>query len=1044
MLLIADKLEQSLSEDSKKAINPFLSRLKPISEFLSDAIEAFKDIDFPSAIEKVAPWAGLVTDTVSEVAPPLKFAVKLLDKLTKEEDPIVLGELACTLAYERAAEQAIIAAGSPNGSRQSTANVKRHLKELDNSELDFKRFTFRGALAHPFVKQADATTNFYLHLAGYTQDECKRIERDIHGRFIPCLKALLANGSTKEKFSPFTQLIELGGEESQSYAALLEHAQYVRRLFEEDRVFGKEDFSLAEVYTETECGKLLWSQITGAQGGNRFDPFSEGSAPRLDLTEAVLELIGDPSFRDAIIIQGSAGAGKSSFCLKLSTKLLDCGLRPVYIRLRDVRLDIHAAKALPLAVKLGEEGSSPTKPDDLFLGGAIFNESTEFRSGRICPYVLILDGWDEISISASEGFRARVARLLDQVRSEYLRNRNIPIRVILTGRPSEAVADSTFLQDKTPLLTIRPFQPKRLEEFVARVSTRLKRGLKGRFRSLLERYQKDFASMLEDPNNKQAARNMEVLGLPLLAYLVVRLIAEWKGDSSQLADDPTTLYRNLLDLTCGQSGKAAHDISGTQGQARITGQDLRALLQQTASAITAYGTENIPYRELALRLERLGCELPLDLQTSRLEQDNLFTTLIISFYFKGGRLDQGCEFMHKSFREYLYAEHIIEILKKFGRTVRGQLQERDAETYWEDFREGDPRRTFSRELCGVIAPQWLTPEVSRHVEKLLMWEIGRADSAEHSPGVVPTTGLSPAGWEKIRDGLADLWDWWADGTHLRPQPKRKRGSATIDSDPPFVAELIEISSRLDTEEGRKIPVPVRSVSIDAHLGDALFLLCNNVHFRVALNSGWFANAERKKDELVTVLVEGIDTIPDPIKLWAGISPERRGPRRYQSKVSRNGTSWTLFAPSGPDAKFFGNFCHRINADGWRPGGPFPLNTTLWGMDLRSTLLEISSGISVGMGSFIYVNLSQARFIGRVYCFFVYVLADNLRITKSNLSGSQVWGSVLSSADLSDTLQKQFFIDEITHTDGIIGLEAKVKEERTAAESAGPEPNYSPE
>jgi hypothetical protein len=54
----------------KKAIKPVLSRLKPISEFLSDAIEAFKDIDFPSAIEKVAPWAGLVTDTVSEVAPP--------------------------------------------------------------------------------------------------------------------------------------------------------------------------------------------------------------------------------------------------------------------------------------------------------------------------------------------------------------------------------------------------------------------------------------------------------------------------------------------------------------------------------------------------------------------------------------------------------------------------------------------------------------------------------------------------------------------------------------------------------------------------------------------------------------------------------------------------------------------------------------------------------------------------------------------------------------------------------------------------------------
>lgn len=1040
---LVDKLQQSLSEDSKKAIKPFLSRLKPISEFLSDAVEAFKDVDFPSAIEKAVPWAGIVADTVSEVAPPLKFAVKLFENLTKEDDPIVLGELACTLAYQRATEQAIIAAGSPHSSRRTAAEMKGHLKELDTSELDFKGFTFQGALAHPFVKQADATANFYLHLAGYTDDECKRIERDIHSRFIPCLKALLSHGATKEKFAPFTRLMELGGEESQSYAALLEHAQYVRRLFEEDRVFGKESFSLAEVYTETECGKLLWGQITGAQGSKRLDPFSEDSAPRMDVTEAVLGLIGDPSFKDAIIIQGSAGAGKSSFCLKLGTKLLDCGLRPIYIRLRDVRLDIHAAKALPLAVKLGEEGNSYPRPDDLFLGGAIFNESTEFRSGRICPYVLLLDGWDEISISASEGFRARVARLLDQVRSEYLKNRDIPIRVILTGRPSEAVADSTFLQDKTPLLTIRPFNPNRLEEFVTKVSMKLKRDPRSQFGSMLKRYNSDFSAMLQNPKDRQAARNMEVLGLPLLAYLVVRLIAEWKGDPSQLADDPTTLYRNLLDLTCGQSGKAAHDISGTQGQARITGQELRALLQQTASAITAYGTENIPYRELALRLERLGCELPLDLQTSRLEQDNLFTTLIISFYFKGGRLDQGCEFMHKSFREYLHAEHIIEVLKKFGRPARGPLQERDAENYWEDFRESDPRRTLSRELCGVLAPQWLTGEVSRHLEKLIAWEIGRGDSAEHIPGIVPTTGLSHDGWERIRDGLADLWDWWGDGTHLRPQPRRRRGSTAIEFDSPLVSELIEISSRLDTEEGRRVPIPVRSIAIDSHLGDAFFRLCNDIHFRLAVKSGWIDTTERTKGFNPPVTINNIEAKPHPTKLWAGVSPERNGPRRYQSEVKRNGRNWVFFAPSGPDPKFFGNFCHRINADGWRPAGRFPSNMAFWGLDLRSTVLDIS-GISQLTFWPLYVNLSHARFVGNVICVhFIFVLADNLKIINSNLWGSRFLGSVLRAANFSNTLQDKFDIDESTDTEGIIGLEDTGRQQRVVGQGSLSELDLSP-
>jgi hypothetical protein len=188
-------------------------------------------------------------------------------------------------------------------------------------------------------------------------------------------------------------------------------------------------------------------------------------------------------------------------------------------------------------------------------------------------------------------------------------------------------------------------------------------------------------------------------------------------------------------------------------------------------------------------------------------------------------------------------------------------------------------------------------------------------------------------------------------------------------------------------------------------------------------------------------VVGIDVKPNPAKLWAGVLPERAGPRRYQSQVSREGKSWVLFAPSGPDPKFFRNFCHRINADGWRPRGAFPAGLSLWGLDLRSTLLEIYSGSSERT-AWVYANLSGAQMTGNIRGVFLSVFASNLRVCQTNLSLSMFYGAVLQGADFSESLQKQLRIDETSDTRGAIGLDPGVQESRP--QIAGPELDQSPE
>jgi hypothetical protein len=185
--------------------------------------------------------------------------------------------------------------------------------------------------------------------------------------------------------------------------------------------------------------------------------------------------------------------------------------------------------------------------------------------------------------------------------------------------------------------------------------------------------------------------------------------------------------------------------------------------------MTVHGKESISHDELGLRLDMDATDL--DAHCTRATEEHVLTNLMVSFYFKGGRPELGCEFIHKSFREYLFAEAIVEALKAFGKKHRSQSFP-IRKNYWEDFRDSDPRYHLSRDLGKLLAPQWLKPEVVTHVEALLRWEIARAAKPEEpSPAGLPTPPLNLDGWRVVRDALADVWDWWAEGVHLRPQPQ---------------------------------------------------------------------------------------------------------------------------------------------------------------------------------------------------------------------------------------------------------------------------------
>jgi hypothetical protein len=956
-----------LGPEQQLRVSEEIGALQTITEFCSSLLEKSKDLPFKEKLVQLLPWAAKGGKLVGEIAPLANVLIKLVDEITKEQDPEKLGLLACSLAYQRSAALALAQQGEPEVRvpfQNSLEDARKQLGKLE-AGWNLTGFSLEAPLAHPFVWKADESLSLVVRSSGYSDAEWRQIQLYTHDQFRADLVEILSHGESAPRFEPFTKRLSLSDNSTAAYAAINAHLERQRWLFNDRPVLNTEPFTLSDVYVDTDCGKLEWIDFPAAKSpdraepGKRFDPFSEAFGGRHPLLDAVLEYMRDPKFNDAIVIQGAPGCGKSSFTLHLANVLRREGLRPLRIRLRSLDLKKDLSDALAQVVLQPEEDEDPSlagfaRCPDPFLNGSIFSERTRFGDAEISPYVLILDGWDEISVAVNEGFEIEVRRMLDSVRREFLRVRAPKVRVILTGRPSAAVERSLFLKDRTPLLTIREYTPGQLGTYAGRVKAAIDHSRKpatenwpvGNWANITNA----IASYREDP------KKLEILSLPLLAHLALRLLAEWEAAPGLLLSNRTALYRHLLDVTCPKAGKDQSEPEDVHGQARITGSDLRRMLHQTAIAITTFGSESIPFQELRLRLRKSRKEAMVAAESAG--KDHPLTSLMISFYFKGGKEHLGCEFLHKSFREYLYAESIVEALKDYGRKPSPSQFRRDP--YWKDFQESDPRRPFSRELCQILCPQPLTREIWSHIQSLIEWEIqrpGEKQSAHESGQPLPP--CTPSQWENIRDALADLWDWWGEGVHLRPQPFRD-DSENLQYRPALVNELLD--SCLPRDRGHEALDwwPCRLVNVDANLGDSLCRLNACIHACILRKGGWKGIRDNQLKKV------------------------SREQRPYQSYFEGPSNDFVLFRPTGSSAFYFHNYCSRINAAGIRPNGPFPREIDLRLADLDGTFLKGADLVGTVLDG---ASLSHA-------------LLDRASLSNVGLAGADLSGAYLDWANLS--------------------------------------------
>jgi len=631
--------------------------VKSVAGFLSDAAVAFKDQPLIEALSAAVPWAGVIGEAAIDSFPAVTFVAKLVQGFTEPKEFNDLAWLACSAAYQQAAVDAFSEVGPPATGRrpEELQQDLQHLLDTNaDAEHDFGLLSLDQALEHSFVRASNELLEAFVIGAGFNEGQRRKLVGAVQDRFVRALKDIICHRSLMDRYKPLVERLQLGSDEEISKAWLQAHGAYLWRQYHRAPVLKREPYSLADVYIHTECGKLTWKQISGRDGDSmrdhrslkRLDPAEDGG--RHPLLATVLDLIGRKKFHDAIVIQGAAGSGKSAFTLHLANALAERGLVPVRVRLTHLRCKGDVLEDIAQAVLTSDPGDDDAprlpEPRDLFLGRSLFKERVRAPGSgtEISRHVLILDGWDEISVSASEGFRQRLIRMLDQLRNTVLRShQDPPVRVILTGRPSPDLADSRFLLKDTPVLTLRPIRPDQLRDFVTRVGELLVQaerlpekewparfrwslGDLKRYEPLVERYSKEQSSW-------EPASTLEVLGLPLLTQIALRVIAMEEGDPAALLDNPTRLYRRLIDLTAPHAGKGCED-DAIEGGAYLSGRRLRALLQATAAAITVHGSEEIGHDELTIRLEGLGHDL--ESEVASIDKHDILHALVISYYFK--------------------------------------------------------------------------------------------------------------------------------------------------------------------------------------------------------------------------------------------------------------------------------------------------------------------------------------------------------------------------------------------------------------------------
>lgn len=309
--------------------------------------------------------------------------------------------------------------------------------------------------------------------------------------------------------------------------------------------------------------------------------------------------------RTVVIIEGDMGAGKSHLLRALGRQFTS-------LDMFETRRYVPVHISYPRLVK--EFGGSTQNCIDSSLGEAVKDLSEIDHK-----IILLIDGLDEVTPDPEESIDA-IAKLISQVREHENQ------KLILTTRPNASDRTNYATAPDVRHIEIRPLTLGKIVQFVRDICTAA--NLPSRF--------------IDDVNNSELFRQLPQN--PIAAQLLTRLLLERRDE---LPQSLTELYKKSMELMLGRwdESKGLADQQEYDVSRRVFGRVADFVLRNRLSVIAA--------ADVSRTLQEYLSERNLVVDRARIESRMFERSGILHKDDKAGTVI----FRHRSFAEYLFAEH---------------------------------------------------------------------------------------------------------------------------------------------------------------------------------------------------------------------------------------------------------------------------------------------------------------------------------------------------------------------------------------------------
>lgn len=424
-----------------------------------------------------------------------------------------------------------------------------------------------------------------------------------------------------------------------------------------------EQFGVRKVFV----APLVTYQIAGA--GN--DTGKPDKIPNINKLLAAL-LSTRVKSDDLIVLCGGPGSGKSTLCRMIASNLAsNAHVYPVFLRLR--RLKEGADIANFIEESLRKEG--------------LIEKTSDLKD--IPNLIIILDGFDELVMASRTRLRQFFNALREDHASGILRNS----RIIVSGRDT-LFPKGEGLPTGSHVLNLLPFDHVRVAAWAEKWRKLETDGKSESFRPELLLPEKELSG-------KKSPLHY-LLTWPLTLHLVARVHTSGNftiGKDGCDHIEKAYLYRSILADT------ATRQLGQAEGKGRLDSRQMRRFLQSVAWEMHSRSVDCMDIAEVRPLLKQF---FP---GSTDGDLDEVAEVAIVNSPELTKGEETGFEFVHKSFAEYLAAEHISMSIEEATLKIDSSLTDE------QEWRMSD--RDAASALAKVFGGRLLTDEVQEMLEPML-------------------------------------------------------------------------------------------------------------------------------------------------------------------------------------------------------------------------------------------------------------------------------------------------------------------------------------